>query len=381
MFLQASNQQNQLQSLCLYSKQVQTQQWEKMNYSKVQFNQLRIKTARAYNKINSSETPEKYDYPRQANAFTIGGKTEMEDFQTRLNLFKYGLKRAVELNGAKTDSSVLKVFVMPEFFFRGPIEGYSHSISPKLVARLHKVVKKEISGKGSDWLIIAGSMIINLESITKTCTNRDIQNLNIVPTMYVDQNKTLRDPICLIKKENSGIDYCDLEKHTKIVKHGIPSEVKNSYVGQNLWKDLYLSEENIVEVNGVKVGVEISLDHDMRRIGQDQQYLEEVDVHIVVSCGMIGKIGYTYESQYTKAKAKVMCICDGASSGLYLPKTGAHQPPDWSGVFCVGNDGAIDRQKIVKSILKKIKPKDLQKHMLAFDDECARLYVYDDVVL
>ena len=304
----------------------------------------------------------------------------MEDFQTRLNLFNDGLKKAVELNGAKTDSSVLKVFVMPEFFFRGPIEGYSHSISRKLVARLQEEVKKEISGKGSDWLIIAGSMVINLESITKTSTNRDIQVLNIVPTMYVDQNKTLRDPICLIKKEKSGIDYCDLEKHTNlIVKHGISSEVKNSYVGQNLWKDLYLSEKSIVEVNGVKVGVEVCLDHDMRRLAQDQQYLEEVDVHIVVSCGMIGKIGYTYESQHRKAK--LMCICDGANSGLCLPKTGTHQRPDWSGVFCVGNDGGIDRQKIAKSILKEIKPNDLQKHMLAFDDESAGLYVYDDIVL
>lgn len=280
-----------------------------MSYSKVQFIAHCIHTA------PKTLSNDKQEY--------CGLKNTSEDIAERVKLVAKALEAAKK--GKKTrqdDSDTLKIYMMPEFFFRGGTGAYSMDEVQEVVAALQDTVKDP--NEWSHWMFLFGTIIGKSFETRKAGffeglfgpkyvvdTTKPIEVYNYVLTQRGGfGNVAGAGPAAahaVLKEHLSGLDFIKASKSTggiewERVEHlepareaGTASEVQvKGYDGNSVFSQ-----------DGLTFGVEVCLDHAKKRL-KSSQGLPAIDIQLVSSCGMSVK-----DESIVARTGGYLFLCDG----------------------------------------------------------------------
>lgn len=222
-----------------------------------------------------------------------GRPDEASDVADRHILMREAIHRAA----TDTDKSptTLKVFVAPEFYFRGSNGAYDFEAYSSLVDKLTSMVKKD---RWKDWLFVFGSILVGYA--TDTSSKRQIQNVVLVQKGGVDGATR-----AIVKEHLSGIDFVKAGTSTVKTSSGPavvdttlssglggtgvahPAPSKSGGRGRELQKWDY-DGRGLFMQDDICFGVEICLDHLEQRLrtsppARNHAY---VQVQLIPSAGM-----------------------------------------------------------------------------------------------
>lgn len=81
---------------------------------------------------------------------------DTEDYMHRLKCVKTSIEHATKSSKLDSKSTTLKIFMLPEFFFRGIKGGYDLETATKIVEELREMVREP---KYKDWLFVFGTIV------------------------------------------------------------------------------------------------------------------------------------------------------------------------------------------------------------------------------
>jgi hypothetical protein len=230
----------------------------------------------------------------------LGLADPKEDIKSRVALMQNAIQVA-EPN-ADTDKSTLKVFMSPEFYFRGKKGAYTMDEVQIVISSLQETIK---DAKYSDWLFVFGSIVGYSEKeesifrkfyniITSSQTEKEAYNIILVQKGGYGDNEADRDKgahvvmkeflsnMDFLLKPNSGFGF--FGKDRSGIHHlgggatgaGREQQVVN-YDGLGIF-----------ESDGITFGLEVCLDHAKKRLAKSPQLPKEsmIQVQLIPSCGM-----------------------------------------------------------------------------------------------
>jgi len=297
----------------------------------------------------------------------------VHDANARVDIMIKMMDAAYESKFYSKDASVLKIFMAPEFFFRGPhgaynmlsLDGCSNKDTEAtgvcnapiltIMTRLVEEVKKD---KWADWLFVFGTIVsVPQEDWSKA------QYWNFAPIMRGGPQGVKQHHI-VPKTYVSHIDFldCDSDKEGKadanitesrchadpysngVKKYALFSESQKSSL-KKLGFDLQ-ENSNIFHSDGIKFGMEVCLDHAKEMLRWELGPDVTVDVHLITSAGM--SIGWS------GAKKGPVFLQDGGVRGArtsyhcphcsYLGE-GVDEAPGYSDVERVSQEAAYFKDK------------------------------------
>lgn len=233
----------------------------------------------------------------------IGFINSQGDIAERIKLVSKAIDNAqANTNTKQSDPTVLKIFMMPEFFFRGKTGAYNMEEVQTVVSLLQKLVKDK--AKWEHWLFIFGSIIgqsqdiksfKNLEKAKKFFGENDI----LVPGNVEAYNFVLAQKggfgdapdagpafaKVVIKEFKSNIDFIHIPDAKsgitwERVKHLAPSNRTASEVQRQSYDG-----SSIFTIDGITFGLEVCLDHAQERL-KNSINRPPIDIQLVPSCGM-----------------------------------------------------------------------------------------------
>jgi hypothetical protein len=305
----------------------------------------------------------------------LGLQNDTDDINSRLEIVSNVLKQVISIDSISKDSSTLKVFALPEFFWRGIKGAYynTQKENDEMYKRISDGLITIIKNLGSqydfsNWLFLFGSILTTFD-IPDCITDTD-KTLSKVGDDYLSvysilKNDTAANSIPQISKLLKIIDkkmtaensydqelsnlLCDLLSMSDNLANKRVYNRCFVYYGQNAIsiqkefkskEDFILnnpaSSKGIVEdylqtmvcypsvsdtknpvqtltystfnCGGLNIGVEICLDHSRKRLlgYLSEGKIKELDIQIVVSCGMSLK----KDSAATK-QGGILFNCDG----------------------------------------------------------------------
>uniref|UniRef100_A0A8J9X1F2 Uncharacterized protein n=1 Tax=Phaeodactylum tricornutum TaxID=2850 RepID=A0A8J9X1F2_PHATR len=210
--------------------------------------------------------------------------------------------------------SVLKIFAMPEFFLRGPNGAYSSyqmidregQENDGLLVRMADRIRKFIAKPAfQDYLFVFGTVLV-AESLDDPGKGFwEIENVTADSVLYSNFAPIYKGgtghkhQYLLQKRYISGADFLSRTTLPNPVKANLrdyadASEL--SFLQQTLQnRNTVLVEGNVIELDGLRIGVEICLDHRMGSLWRSIQAQNPrgaidndnlVDVQLIVSAGM-----------------------------------------------------------------------------------------------
>ncbi|AFY55544.1 hypothetical protein Riv7116_3068 [Rivularia sp. PCC 7116] len=243
------------------------------------------------------------------------------------------IKARVELvgkviDGARTnskteqkDSETLKIFMIPEFFFRGETGAYDMDDVQTVVSSLQTLVK---GPEWKDWIFVFGS-ILGKSFQTKLAgfwaslfghkdvidIGKSIEGYNFVlvqkggfgdgegagPAAAKAILKEHKSTLDFIKKDKSvgGIIWERVDHLTPFKEYGTASEEQiKSYDGSSIFK-----------IDDITFGLEVCLDHDKKRL-KGSKNCPPIDIQLVPSCG-----SYIKDDAIVAKKGGYIFNCDG----------------------------------------------------------------------
>jgi Lipase (class 3) len=230
----------------------------------------------------------------------IGFINSQGDIAERIKLVSKAIENSqTNTNTKQNDPTTLKIFMMPEFFFRGKTGAYNMEEVQTVVSLLQKLVKDT---KWKDWLFIFGSIIghsqdtnRSLEKAKKFFGENNIPipvNIEAYNFILVQKGGFGDSPEAgskfakaVLKEFKSGMDFIKktnadsgitLERvHHLEPENRTASEVqRQSYDGSSVFK-----------IDGITFGLEVCLDHAKQRLKKSLN-LPVIDIQLVPSCGM-----------------------------------------------------------------------------------------------
>ncbi|MFZ5896407.1 MAG: hypothetical protein ACOY0T_35465 [Myxococcota bacterium] len=217
-------------------------------------------------------------------------------------------------------ATCLKIFVAPEFFFRGPNGAYSMSQVSAVIGGLQKIVKADT---WRDWVFVFGSILGNSsphdhpdfgermlrklfseDAYQVDATKRkEIYNFVLVQKGGFEDGDASEHARTVMKKVVSGVDFLDPTKATRGLTSGTvtgPPRISKPEENLELQKHNH-DGAGIFDLAGIRFGVETCLDHlydaskgkDFRRlrVAPLSSGQKKVQIHLVPSCGMSIKPG------------------------------------------------------------------------------------------
>lgn len=210
--------------------------------------------------------------------------------------------------------SVLKIFMLPEFFLRGPNGAYNtkqlgeDGLLFGLADKIHQIVDRE---EFEDFLFVFGTVIAtespNDPSLPweqepgQNIQKGDILYFNFAPVYRGGRHDHLESYL-VPKKYISGADFLNR-------KNGLPDprqyhlseydssleideEVLHFLINQ---RNITIVEDNVLDIDGIRIGIEICLDHRLGALWNQLQKTGEdlVDVQLITSAGMAIERGPT----------------------------------------------------------------------------------------
>lgn len=255
---------------------------------------------------------------------------EKKDLNERCNFVQALIEEAGKSEHINNNHDCLKVFMLPEFFFRGPKGGYSLESSQEIVNNLRKMVN---SPEYKDWLFVFGTTVAYSKNLEKSDESLyEAYNYSFVQM----GNGKEKDSLIVMKEHKSPVDFISQpnEFPDKTLHHHNTSYMEKVSKGcnrRNEEKQINYDGNSIFEVGGLRVGLDICLDNSRRRL--DNTISDKpLDAHLVTSGGLIGT------SRILKWKKDgILFHCDGLSPQI-------------------GSLSSVSFNKREKSIYKRFKP-------------------------
>jgi hypothetical protein len=246
-----------------------------------------------------------------------GDPDPAKDAAARVRLFEKAVVSAHGDSAWDKNKNTLKIFMAPEFYFRGTRGAYPIENQSVVISRLKNILKDPMF---ESWLFICGSVIVrwvgDSESTRSSGTATLVQNIVPVIRGGVDE-----EPRVVIKEHMSGIDFIeDGEKirrtdfSTSDVEHpasGKPGWLWSSSgtgAGKEQQGNIRYSGLGIFDEYDLTFGVEVCLDHKEKRLrksppGKDQAF---VQIQLIPSAGMSIR-----NDAVVAVKDGVVMNCDG----------------------------------------------------------------------
>lgn len=287
-----------------------------MNFNKVQF--IGVAMCTTPSGLNSIEDT-------SDDGYYAGLTDQNRDIDARISFLKRSLSDILSSDAIDLDETTLKIIVFPEFLMRGTMGAYPISVFLPYVSELLQLSEKE------DVLVVIGSV---LTSEMEPSMNSDFYNmgnelLDIYYRLHGKNQGRMRlhnllksvDEGCLRKANYNddsfddilvkALDYSDLMAkqivdnrcyvisksfcHTILKQHKSKEDfvlnTANQYpiFLQTTTKYAEISEdedvnESVFSYGGLRIGVEICLDHKRKRL--KDAGVSSLDVQIIPSCGM-----------------------------------------------------------------------------------------------
>ncbi|KAL3915885.1 MAG: hypothetical protein SGARI_008086, partial [Bacillariaceae sp.] len=243
----------------------------------------------------------------------LGNQTDLRaDLEHRFLILKTVLEglskdKSTELPKIDHSSNVLKIFMLPEFFWRGPHGAYSLSDLDEgglligLADYLYDVVKDPVY---EDWLFVFGTVIMaqNTQNSDKPWQAEDqyvdegeILYFNFAPVVK-GGSEFASTKFSIFKTYISTADFLGREQGLPDPRESNITQYQDLFDGGNeKLQDFILNERgvhvvdgNVFEVDGIRFGMEICLDHAKSVLWDNMQEdnADLVDVHLIVSEGM-----------------------------------------------------------------------------------------------
>ena len=289
--------------------------------------------------------------PHNGFCYLGNAKNITEDIFHRLEIIEQALSK-IKKDAFKEnpdidhDDDILKIFMIPEFFWRGPNGAYSTDIMlpPEtvfihLADRLRELVADDFF---NDFLFVFGTVIATdtpndprkpWEGVKSA---KDIEYFNFATVHKGGANHHHR--YVVTKKYISSADFLsrtklpnpkEEDKHT----YGeVSEELSNMFASRNVT----VITNNILEMDGLRIGLEICLDHRMGTLWNHikTHKLPLVDILLVTSAGMAIERGPN-----PVVPGGVVYLCDGDASSAACLRTDDNEfRPD---VVCRGEVGGL----------------------------------------
>ena len=239
----------------------------------------------------------------------IGDRVTAQDLKRRVSV----LSQAMIVAAAHADNNprTLKVFAAPEFFFRGAFGAYDAMTWAQAKFDLSEALERLTSSSPfNEWLVVCGTIIAVHYGNESTSTF-----YNAAP-IYFQGRKMI-----IFKKYISDIDFLDVVGAKRVRSpyivcqdnatdheaclYGLSQHWMLRYFG---FLDYDVIVNNTFDVLGVRVGIEICLDHSQGELSKNLREHESVDLHLIVSGGMSIQHG-----PVRTHKNGVCCLVDGFS--------------------------------------------------------------------
>ncbi|KAA8494656.1 hypothetical protein FVE85_2897 [Porphyridium purpureum] len=229
----------------------------------------------------------------------LGAKNHTEDVLARYQILEKALgsiKRHMEEDSHDViDPSprTLKIMSLPEFYWRGPEGAYRSDTMfndtgalVSLNSALSSIAERD---EFEDWLFVFGTVLIYNDTSTYAKEHGGVAFFNFAP--IVKGGSRWQERYLVTKQYVSGIDFLDRVKlpnprRLGITEYGVFSDwARKEFKKRNMT----LVENNVLEVDGIRIGIEICLDH---AEGALHSALEsdyngtDVQVHLITSAGM-----------------------------------------------------------------------------------------------
>lgn len=198
----------------------------------------------------------------------LGMEDTQADVEGRLSIMIAAVERAYR--AALLDSSILKIFHAPEFFFRGPDGGYDLN-DPAVYEIVLALTGYVAQQRFKDWLFILGT-IVTFEQIPDS-PNYEYQNFALVLRGYDPLKSNGKAKRFVVPKRYIGpVDFLSRTDAAKVpttaksasYPAAVLKSVKSSF--RNIYK-FVIVENNWVVIDDLLFSFEICLDH------SDQQAL------------------------------------------------------------------------------------------------------------
>ena len=233
------------------------------------------------------------------------------------------LKKDVNRKNPEIDhrDDVLKIFAMPEFFWRGPFGAYTHEQIESVVLRVFDAIREDVSDQAfTHYLFILGTVIaINPhkdETAGKSLGNT-VQNAeygNFCPVYK--GGPTHRHKFLITKKYISTVDFLNRTTlpnprnfDVTEYKHKDFSDRFNSLMKM---REVEIVSDNVIHMDGLTIGIEVCLDHRMGALWDNLQKYHDselVDVLVITSAGMAIERGPN-----PVMPGGAVYLCDGTAS-------------------------------------------------------------------
>lgn len=288
---------------------------------------------------------------RTGSAKYLGLDDAKKDIEARCEL----ILRAAETAASKADSKAdpeadpkagssdktLKVFMLPEFYFRGKKGAYEMDDVQTAIERLQKMVEKE---KWKDWLFAFGTIVGR--SSGPTSSEVETYNFSLLQKGGGDENNRDARARVVMKENKSDIDFISSSDPSIGIsdKDAVYlTAFGPSGAGKERQRVNY-DGGGIFELDGITWGVDICLDHGAGRLQASPQLPGEnrAQVQLIPSCGM--EIG---PNQVIAGDGGYIFNCDGSynlpsgSNGWHsaLKQAGTGTPPTLTDITLRTVDG------------------------------------------
>jgi hypothetical protein len=263
-----------------------------MAYSQVQFVGYAINTGPAQRAnwgfyLIPGSTP---TWARDVDKWYPGNPDVEQDVTDRVQLMKAAVEQAASL--VNRDDRVLKVFVAPEFFFRGPQGAYDMKHVGDVIGLLQRYARADIY---KHWLFVWGTIIGRAQKPDGTW---EIYNVAVV-----QKGAQGADGANVVMKEfKSGIDFISaaprwaagVGPYLQVPRvNGIHSEIAEHMPRladgrRREERAVPYGGEALLLVDDIQIGLEICLDHACKRLRNHQMRPDErvVQLQIIPSAGM-----------------------------------------------------------------------------------------------
>ncbi|TXT39010.1 MAG: hypothetical protein FD135_2495 [Comamonadaceae bacterium] len=256
-----------------------------MAYTKVQFIGYVLDTAPQLNP-NGSET-------------YLGLNNPQQDIEARCSLMRRAMETARDALPTQSPpaptGSTLKVFMAPEFFFRGAAGAYPMDDVQLAIAALQNIAADD---QWSDWMFVFGT-ILGVSSPTlpqapydiDPLATQEVYNFALVQLGGVATQGDTGARV-VMKELKSNIDFIATNANPGGLLWGQVEPLQASIVGGagRERQQVNYDGAGIFELAGITWGLEVCLDHhpDVRRLQRSPQLPGEnlVQLQLVPSCGM-----------------------------------------------------------------------------------------------
>lgn len=257
------------------------------------------------------------DYANVSNCY-LGSPTVKDDLHHRAQIMLTAIRNAYASETVDRRDTVLKIFLAPEFYWRGPFGAYR--IDPNMEETnqgvAHEIMEELSKPKYENWVFVLGTLVmaekadprIRMEdfggnkSVHELTTYDKVVYYNFAPIHIGGSTKSYAE----FKSYISGIDFLQRDVETNQEKTFLPppgttarfcAEHPKSHgciyghPGSKVMKSLGLGqhrplERGVFDVGGVAIGIEVCLDHRMGKLAESLDPSQSVDIHLIVSEGM-----------------------------------------------------------------------------------------------